>query len=293
MRQGILTRGAAPDPRRSALPRRRHGRRPADLERGPDHRRTHPRTGSRRSRGVAESAGNGGGRNRKSSAGAHASRAGAAASASAGLRRAIPIGDPGERSRPISFRAEGEYSEARRLFRKASAIARRLRQASGVSPNPSTRATTALNEAYLAAEMGDWAEAERLYRTSVDLWSKALGPDHPFVARGLDGLADVASSQGRFDAARRLYEQVLAMRRRTLGPRTRRSHGRSPAWPPSPGRPASRPSPCDSQTRPWRCSRRPARAMNRIAFRKRSSSEDCSRRARAGCTRAAPIWRRR
>ena len=66
--------------------------------------------------------------------------------------------------------------------------------------------------------MGDWAEAERLYRTSVDMWSKTLGPDHPFVARGLDGLADVAASQGRFDDARRLYEQVLAMRRRTLGP---------------------------------------------------------------------------
>ena len=96
---------------------------------------------------------------------------------------------------------------------------RRLRpRRSGVSPNPSTRATTALNEADLAVEVGDWADAERLYRTSVDMWSKTLGPDHPFVARGLDGLADVAASQGRFDAARRLYEQVLAMRRRTLGP---------------------------------------------------------------------------
>ena len=66
--------------------------------------------------------------------------------------------------------------------------------------------------------MGDWAEAERLYRTSVDMWSKTLGADHAFVARGLDGLADVAASQGRFDAARRLDQQVLAMRRRTLGP---------------------------------------------------------------------------
>jgi tetratricopeptide (TPR) repeat protein len=34
----------------------------------------------------------------------------------------------------------------------------------------------------------------------------------------LDGLADVAASQGRFDDARRLYEQVLGTRRRTLGP---------------------------------------------------------------------------
>ena len=117
-----------------------------------------------------------------------------------------------------SFGAEGEYSEARRLYRKASAILDDCVQKLGVSPNPSTRATTALNEASLAADVGDWAEAERLYRTSVDMWSKTLGADHPFVARGLDGLADVAASQGRFDAARRLYEQVLAMRRRTLGP---------------------------------------------------------------------------
>jgi hypothetical protein len=61
----------------------------------------------------------------------------------------------------ISFRAEGEYSEARRLYRKASAILDDCVQKSGVSPNPSTRATTALDEANIAAEMGDWAEAQR------------------------------------------------------------------------------------------------------------------------------------
>ena len=117
----------------------------------------------------------------------------------------------------ISFRTEGEYFEARRLYRKAAAILDDCVQKTGVSPNPSTRATIALNEAFLAAQMGDWAEAERLYRTSVDMWSKTLGADHQFVARGLDGLADVAASQGRFDAARRLYERVLAIWRHTLG----------------------------------------------------------------------------
>jgi CHAT domain-containing protein len=117
-----------------------------------------------------------------------------------------------------SFGTEGEYSEARRLYRKAAAILDDCVQKLGVSPNPSTRATTAYNEAILAAEVGDWAEAEHLYRTAVDIWSKTLGAEHAFVARGLDGLADVAASQNRFDAARRLYEQVLAMRRRTLGP---------------------------------------------------------------------------
>jgi len=116
-----------------------------------------------------------------------------------------------------SFETEGRYAEARRLYRKASATLDDCAKAVGVSPEPDTRATTALNEAAVATKMGDWAEAERLYRTSVDLWSKTLGADHPFVARGLDGLADVASSQGRFDASRRLYEQVLGMRRQTLG----------------------------------------------------------------------------
>ena len=105
----------------------------------------------------------------------------------------------------ISFRAEGNYFEARRLYRKASAILDDCLQKTGVSPNPSTRATTALNEANLSAELGDWAEAERLYRTSVDMWSKTLGANHSFVARGLEGLANVAASQGRFDDARRLY----------------------------------------------------------------------------------------
>jgi CHAT domain-containing protein len=118
----------------------------------------------------------------------------------------------------ISSWEEKEYFEARRLYRKAAAILDDCLEKTGVSPNPSTRATTALNEAAIAAEMGDWAEAERLYRTAVDMWSKTLGADHAFVARGLDGLADVVASQGRFDEARRLYEQVLAMRRRTLKP---------------------------------------------------------------------------
>jgi CHAT domain-containing protein len=118
----------------------------------------------------------------------------------------------------MSFRAEGNYFESRRLYRKASAILDDCLQKTGVSPNPSTRATTALNEANLSAELGDLAEAERLYRTSVDMWSKTLGANHSFVARGLEGLANVAASQGRFDDARRLYEQILALRRRTLGP---------------------------------------------------------------------------
>ncbi len=46
---------------------------------------------------------------------------------------------------------------------------------------------------------------------------RSLGPQHSFVARGLDALADVAAARGRLDRARELYTPTLAIRRSTLG----------------------------------------------------------------------------
>ena len=130
----------------------------------------------------------------------------------------------------ISFEDEGEYSEARRLYRKAAAILDDCVQKHWRLAEPVHPRHHSAQRGSLAAEVGDWAEAERLYRTSVDLWSKTLGPDHPFVARGLDGLADVAASQGRFDAARRLYR--AGARDATAYARTRAPSGRMDAGQP-------------------------------------------------------------
>ena len=57
------------------------------------------------------------------------------------------------------------------------------------------------NLAELAANMGDLAEAERMYGTVIRVWS-TIGRDHPFVARALDALAEVVEARGEPQRAR-------------------------------------------------------------------------------------------
>ena len=69
-----------------------------------------------------------------------------------------------------------------------------------------------------ATEMGDFALAERLLRKAIADWSKGLGSTHPYVARGLDSLAEVVALEGREQEATRLLERALTGRRQALGP---------------------------------------------------------------------------
>src|SRR5262249_59159667 len=48
-------------------------------------------------------------------------------------------------------------------------------------------------------------------------WSASLGPNHPYVARGLDYLAEVVASRGGIARAHALYTRALAIRKRALG----------------------------------------------------------------------------
>ena len=54
------------------------------------------------------------------------------------------------------------------------------------------------NLATLYGEQGRYAEAEPLYKRSLAIWEKALGPDHPDVALSLNNLADLYRAQGRY-----------------------------------------------------------------------------------------------
>ncbi|MCH8196695.1 MAG: tetratricopeptide repeat protein [Proteobacteria bacterium] len=45
------------------------------------------------------------------------------------------------------------------------------------------------------------AEAEPFYRQSVAIREKALGPEHPRVATGLDNLAGLYEAQGKYAVA--------------------------------------------------------------------------------------------
>jgi tetratricopeptide (TPR) repeat protein len=63
-----------------------------------------------------------------------------------------------------------------------------------------------------------YAEAEPLYRRSLAISEKALGPDHPHVATGLNNLAGLYRNQSKYVEAEPLYRRSLAIREKALGP---------------------------------------------------------------------------
>ena len=57
-----------------------------------------------------------------------------------------------------------------------------------------------------------------LYKRTLAIWEKALGPDHPNGATALNNLAGLYDNQGRYAEAEPLYRQALAIREKALGP---------------------------------------------------------------------------
>src|SRR5262249_21521930 len=62
------------------------------------------------------------------------------------------------------------------------------------------------------------ADAEPLYKRSLAIREKALGPDHPSVATALNNLASLYDGQGRYTEAEPLHKRSLAIREKALGP---------------------------------------------------------------------------
>jgi Tfp pilus assembly protein PilF len=63
-----------------------------------------------------------------------------------------------------------------------------------------------------------YGEAEPLHRRALAILEKALGPDHPDTAIGLNNLALLYDNQGRYDEAEPLYQRALAIDERASGP---------------------------------------------------------------------------
>jgi CHAT domain-containing protein len=68
-------------------------------------------------------------------------------------------------------------------------------------------------------KQGRAAEAEPLFRRSLDILEKALGPEHHRVASPLRNLAILAQGEGRYAEAQSLYARSLAVLEKALGPR--------------------------------------------------------------------------
>ncbi|MCL5669278.1 MAG: tetratricopeptide repeat protein, partial [Gammaproteobacteria bacterium] len=59
---------------------------------------------------------------------------------------------------------------------------------------------------------GQYAQAEPLYKRSLAITEKALGPDHPDVATSLENMAGLYRKTGRDKAAEALEKRAVAIR---------------------------------------------------------------------------------
>ncbi len=78
--------------------------------------------------------------------------------------------------------------------------------------------TSLNNLAELYRAQGRYTEAESLYKRSIAISEKALGPEHPDVATSLNNLAELYSAQGRYAEAEPLHKRSLAIGEKALGP---------------------------------------------------------------------------
>jgi tetratricopeptide (TPR) repeat protein len=78
-------------------------------------------------------------------------------------------------------------------------------------------ATGLNNLAVVLKAKGDYAGAEPLFRQSLEIREKALGPNHPETADSLYNLADLFDARGDYADAEPLYRQALAIDEKVLG----------------------------------------------------------------------------
>src|SRR5262249_8703170 len=104
-----------------------------------------------------------------------------------------------------SLYGEGRYRESAAAYEKSAKLRR--------------DDSTVLNNWGLSLALaGDYAGAEPVYRRSLDIREKALGPDHPDTANSLNNLAELLESKGDYAEAERLFRRALAIVEKAFGP---------------------------------------------------------------------------
>lgn len=107
------------------------------------------------------------------------------------------------------LRLRDQIQEAAPLMRDALAILRRRFE--GRDDRMLAHALT--NYAGLLKDLGEYGEAERLYRESLAMKERLYGAGHTEVARGLGNLGALLEDRGRYDEAEAYFERALAIRR--------------------------------------------------------------------------------
>ncbi|KAK3376988.1 hypothetical protein B0T24DRAFT_665831 [Lasiosphaeria ovina] len=65
--------------------------------------------------------------------------------------------------------------------------------------------------------LGNYSEAEQLYRQTLALQTKVLGSEHPDTLCTILGIANAVSNQGNYSEAEQLYRQTLVLQTKVLG----------------------------------------------------------------------------
>jgi len=106
----------------------------------------------------------------------------------------------------------GDYEEAVGQTEAA------LKEAEDFGEQDPLLATTLNNLAALYESLGRHGKAEPLYKRSLAIAEKALGPEHPDLAAILNNLAGLYQAQGRIGEAEPLFKRALAIWEQALRP---------------------------------------------------------------------------
>lgn len=120
-----------------------------------------------------------------------------------------------------NFYLQNDGTQAEPLLKRALAVMMMANQQSvqkGETAAPSTEvAEVECNLANAYLQNNKYAEAAALFQKALAIDSKALGEDHPYVAKILDGLAIASERQDQKDSAELFKKQAQAIRDKTLG----------------------------------------------------------------------------
>ena len=108
--------------------------------------------------------------------------------------------------------AQGKYTEAEGLFKRALAI---REKALGV--NHADVGQILNNLALVYGAQAKYTEAEGLFKRALAIREKALGTNHADVGRSLNNLANVYQAQGKYSEAEGLCKRALAIHEKALG----------------------------------------------------------------------------
>ncbi|MBK7837542.1 MAG: tetratricopeptide repeat protein [Candidatus Obscuribacter sp.] len=81
-----------------------------------------------------------------------------------------------------------------------------------MSPDHPKVAESLNNLGWLYHQNGNHARAESLYKRAIEIWERALGPDHSFVAACLENYADLLRKTNRGNEAVSLDQRVKEIR---------------------------------------------------------------------------------